>query len=147
MMAHRTSTLEKVFSVKPEKVFAAWRDVEMRAEWNSPSDEVEIRMEEADFREGGRDVSLCLVEGHEVAHVTSTYHEIVDNQRIIFTEAIRGDDVMQGVSLVSVGFYEEGASTRMTVTLQTVAVDGGALLDEVIVGWEAALIRMERLFV
>lgn len=38
---------------------------------------------------------------------------------------------MQGVSLVSVGFEADGASTRMTVTLQTVAVDGA---PEVITG-------------
>ena len=53
---------------------------------------------------------------------------------------------MQGVSLVSVGFEADGASTRMTVTLQTVAVDGSPLLDEVIGGWNAALDRLERLF-
>lgn len=145
-MTHRTSTLEKEFTASLARVFEVWSDTDLRSKWNSPSDEVEIRMEEADFSENGRDVSLCIVEGQVAAHVTAIYHEIVPEKRILFTEAIRSEDVLMGASLVSVGFEARGSGTLMTITLQTVAVDGSPLLDEVVYGWTHSLERMERLF-
>ncbi len=144
-MEHRTSTLEQVFRSPPAKVFNAWSDLELRQKWNSPSEDIEIEMHQADFSEGGKDVAICMYEGHAVAEVIAIYHEIVEDSRIIFTEAISSEGAKQGASLVSVAFLPENTGTRLVVTLQTVAVDGSELLDEVLIGWKEAFVRMVRL--
>ena len=145
-MQHRTATLERTFTASPAEVFAAWSDTAKRAKWNSPSDEIVIEMERDEFREGGTDIALCKYEGETVAHVTSNYHEIVPEKRILFTETIREGAAMQGASLVSVALVAKGSDTHMTVTLQTVAVDGSELLDGVNEGWTSALARLSAMF-
>ena len=143
LMQHRTSVLEKHFNVSPARVFAAWADLEQRAKWNSPSDDVVIRYTEADFSEGGKDVSLCLVGDHIVAEVVGVYHHIAAGEQIIYTEIIKSEDQVQGVSQVSVSIAPEGDGTHMVVTLQTAAVSGSEILDEVAAGWTAAMAKMQ----
>lgn len=141
-MAHRTATLERSYAASPQRVFHAWANPEIRRIWGSPSDEVEIRNEAADFRVGGEDIQSCLVEGHPVATVYGRYHDIVPDARIVYTEVIRDDVQLQGMSLVSAEFIAEGTGTRLVVTLQTIAVDGSELLAEVEIGWTSALDRL-----
>lgn len=141
-MVHRTATMERTYAASPARVFAAWADPEIRRLWGSPSDDVQIRNDAADFRVGGEDVQTCLVEGDPVATVFGRYHDIVPDARIIYTEVIRDEASLQGMSLVSAEFIEDGRGTRLVLTLQTVAVDGSDLLDGVDAGWSSALDRL-----
>lgn len=143
LMQHRTSVLEKHFNVSPARVFAAWADLEQRAKWNSPSDDVVIRYTEDDFSVGGKDVSLCLVGDYIVAEVVGIYHHIATDEQIIYTEIIKSEDQVQGVSQVSVSIAPEGDGTHMVVTLQTAAVSGSEILDDVAAGWTAAIAKMQ----
>ena len=143
LMQHRTSVLEKHFNVGPARVFAAWADLEQRAKWNSPSDDVVIRYTEDDFSVGGKDVSLCLVGDYIVAEVVGIYHHIATDEQIIYTEIIKSEDQVQGVSQVSVSIAPEGDGTHMVVTLQTAAVSGSEILDDVAAGWTAAIAKMQ----
>lgn len=146
-MLHRTTVLEKTFGVSVADVFAAWAELEKRSLWNSPSDDVKIRYTEDDFSVGGKDVSLCLVGDQIMAEVIGIYHDIVPNERIIYTEIIKsGEGELFGTSQVSVSLESRGTGTHMIVTLQTVAVDGSTLLDDVVEGWTASLGMMEKLF-
>ncbi len=141
-IVHRTETLVQNYSASPARVFRAWEDPELRRLWGSPSDEVAIRNDAADFRVGGVDVQSCLVEGHPVARVTGHYHDIVRDKRIIYTEVIEDETSLQGMSLVSAELIAEGSGTRLVITLQTVAVDGSDLLEGVHAGWTNALERL-----
>jgi len=91
---------------------------------------------------GGEDVQTCLVQGHPVATVFGRYHDIVPDARIIYTEVIRDEACLQGMSLVSAEFIADGSGTRLMLTLQTVAVDGSDLLEGVDAGWSSALDRL-----
>lgn len=141
-MVHRTSTMARNYAASPARVFAAWADPELRRLWGSPSDEVELRIDAADFRVGGEDQQACLVQGEEVALVTGRYHDIVEDRRIIYTEVISEAGALLGMSLVSAEFIPDGSGTRLELTLQTVAVDGSDLLDGVEEGWTSALERL-----
>jgi uncharacterized protein YndB with AHSA1/START domain len=66
---HGTATLEKGLSAPPARVFAAWADPEQRKVWGSPSDEIDMRIDAADFAVGGEDVTTCLAGGEAVAVV------------------------------------------------------------------------------
>ena len=146
-MHHRTTVLEKTFAVSPEAVFAAWADLDKRAQWNSPSDDVKIKYKADDFSVGGRDVSLCLVGDQIMAEVVGVYHDIVPDQRIIYTEIIKtGEGFLLGISQVSVDISASDTGTKMVVTLQTCATAGAEVLDEVAAGWTASMGMMEKLF-
>lgn len=141
-MVHRTSTLERTYDASPARTFHAWADPDIRRVWGSPSDEVEIRNEAADFRVGGEDVQTCLVGGEAVATVVGRYHDIVPDKRIVYTEIISDPAALMGMSLVSAEFIAQGRGTRLVLTLQTVAVDGSDLLEGVEAGWSSALDRL-----
>ncbi len=146
-MVHRTSVMERTYAASPARVFRAWADPEVRRVWGSPSDEVQIRNDAADFRVGGEDVQSCMVGGDVVARVVGRYHDIVPDQRIIYTEVISEPGTLQGMSLVSAEFIAAGSGTRLVLTLQTVAVDGSDLLEGVEAGWSSALDRLASQFV
>lgn len=146
-MAHRTATMERTYGASQARVFRAWADPDIRRLWGSPSDEVKIRNDAADFRVGGEDVQTCLVEGQAVATVKGTYLDIVPDQRIIYTEVISEPGALMGMSLVSAEFIAAGGGTRLVLTLQTVAVDGSDLLEGVAAGWTSALDRLGLQFV
>ena len=73
------------------------------------------------------------------------YHDIVPDKRIVYTEIIASMEATEGACLVSVEFLPDGEGTRLVITLQTVALDGSALLEEAQAGWGSALIRLEEL--
>jgi uncharacterized protein YndB with AHSA1/START domain len=114
----------------------------VRRIWGSPSDEVEIINEAADFRIGGEDVQLCRVGGEVVARVVGRYLDIVPDARIVYSESISEGDILLGVSLVSAEFIAAGGGTRLVLTLQTAALDGSDLLEGVKAGWSSALARL-----
>lgn len=139
--------MERTYAASRARVFRAWEDPELRRVWGSPSDEVEIRNEAADFRVGGEDVQLCMVGGETVARVVGRYINIVPDARIVYSEAISEGETLMGASLVSAEFIAAGTGTRLVLTLQTVAVDGSDLLEGVAAGWTSALDRLGQSFV
>ena len=145
IMAHKTTILEKTIDAPLAQVFDAFVDPEKKAQWNSPSPEVEIKLEEATFSEGGREVALCLAGGETVAKVTAYYHDIVQDGRIVFTEIIEGAETREGISLVSIQFEPHLNGTKLTATLQIAALNGSGLEEEIKEGWAAALDSLERL--
>ena len=78
--------------------------------------------------------------GEAAFRVRSTYHDIVRDRRILFTETIEevGGRPL-GASLVSVEMTPDGEGTRLAVTLQSAGLDGGGLEREVVSGWGRAL--------
>jgi uncharacterized protein YndB with AHSA1/START domain len=139
---HATRRMERTYAASPASVFNAWADPQLRCLWGTPSEEVEIRNDAADFRVGGEDIQSCLVGGEVVATVVGRYHDIVADRRIIYTEVISEAGVLLGVSLVSAEFLPSGTGTRLVLTLQTVAVEGSDLLEGVAAGWSGALDRL-----
>ncbi|MEC9342694.1 MAG: SRPBCC domain-containing protein, partial [Pseudomonadota bacterium] len=103
---HATFEAERCYRVPVARVFAAFRDPELRMQWNSPSDEVTVRSVSADFTVGGRNIEVCLVEDQEVARVETRYLDIVENQRLLFSESISDPSGFLGASLVTVEFVE-----------------------------------------
>ncbi len=140
---HGTVTIEKAYPASPARVFDAWADPEKRRIWGSPSDEIDLRIDAADFSVGGEDVSTCMMGEQAIAVVRGRYHDIVADRRIVYTEIIASMEALEGACLVSAEFMPEGQGTRLVLTLQTAALDGADLLDGVQEGWESALLRLE----
>ena len=59
-----------------------------------------------------------------LASVNSTYTDIVDNQRIVFTYDMWVDDQHMSTSLTTIALEPEAKGTRLTYTEQGVHFDG-----------------------
>lgn len=143
-LAHATLVMERTFDAAPARVFAAWESVEARQRWSAPAADIIIRYEEADFREGGRDVSRCIEPGKAdyVAHVH--YLDIRRNERIVFAESVSHDGRRVSAALISVELYPVAAGTRLLLTLQIASFDGAGMEDGYQFGWSAALDNLAR---
>jgi uncharacterized protein YndB with AHSA1/START domain len=141
---HGTISLERNYSVPASRVYAAFAIPEIRRQWNSPAEGVEVRIDKNDFRTGGSTVEICVAEGQDIARVETSYLDIVENRRLLFSEAISDPERFLGASLVTVEFQGADAGTRLVIVIQTCGVDGSGLENEVVVGWRSALDRLER---
>ena len=58
-ITHERFTLERRYDATPAQIFAAWKDVEGRTQWQKPADHLHLVYDADDFRVGGRDISRC----------------------------------------------------------------------------------------
>jgi uncharacterized protein YndB with AHSA1/START domain len=139
-VTHATFVVERTYDASPERVFAAWADSASKARWFAGPDEWGPGEHDLDFRVGGREISRGGPRGGPVHTFDGRYHDIVPDQRIVFTYDMHLDDTRISVSLATVEFKPVGTGTRLIFTEQGAYLDGhdtpaqreqgtGALLD------------------
>ncbi|MFN3649721.1 MAG: SRPBCC family protein [Armatimonadota bacterium] len=119
-VTHDTFVIERVYRQSPARVFAAWSSLEAKLRWSSCH---EGGRHEMDFRIGGRETHRAGPAGGPVYFVDARFHDIVPDERIVFSYDMYADETHLSVSLVSVEFRAEGEGTRLVV------VEHGAYLD------------------
>jgi uncharacterized protein YndB with AHSA1/START domain len=138
---HGTFVIERTYSASPQRVFKAWVDPAAKARWFAgPADKWKETLREFDFRVGGRERVTGVWPGGKVSAFDGLYHEILPDQRIIYSYGMHVEEVRISVSLATVEFRPAGAGTRLIFTEQAAFLDGyddsgsreqgtGALLD------------------
>lgn len=145
-IAHATIVMERTYSASPERVFAAWSDVEARKRWSAPADSIRIEYEEAAFREGGRDVSRCIEPGNDDYVAVVTYIDIKTNQRIFFVEGITHGMKRVSAALISVELAPRSEATHLLLTMQIASFDGSDMEQGYQFGWSSALDNLTKEF-
>jgi uncharacterized protein YndB with AHSA1/START domain len=114
---HSTFTLERTYAASPAAVFAAWSDRDTKARWFATED----GNYSLDFRVGGTEA----VHGGDGADLLarSEYHDIVPEERIVYTTALFKGDVLSTLSLTTVRFARDGEGTRLVLTEQGTFLD------------------------
>jgi uncharacterized protein YndB with AHSA1/START domain len=112
---HATFTLERTYAASPAAVFAAWSDRDTKAKWFAAED----GRYSLDFRVGGTEA----VHGGSDLVARSEYHDIVLDERIVYTTALFTDTVLSTVSLTTVRFARDGDGTRLVLTEQGTFLD------------------------
>jgi uncharacterized protein YndB with AHSA1/START domain len=115
---HSTYTLERIYAARPAAVFAAWADPAKKVRWFAPEGD----FYSLDFRVGGTEAVHGGTAGELYAR--SEYHDIVTDERIVYTTSLFTNDVLSTVSLTTVLFACEGDGTRL------VLIEQGTFLDE-----------------
>src|SRR4051812_12741373 len=116
-LVHSTFTVERTFAAAPAKVFSAWADKDAKAKWFPAGDTF-------DFREGGREY---LADGGPdgASFVFDVlYHDIVPNERIVYTYEMKMNGARISVSVATVDIRAEGTGTKLIVTEMGVYLDG-----------------------
>lgn len=145
-IAHATIVMERTYNTAPTRVFAAWSDVEARKRWSAPAEGIRIEYQEADFREGGRDLSRCIEPGKEDYIAAVTYIDIKRDQRIAFVEDILHGKKRVSAALISVELTPQGAATRLLLTMQIASFDEAGMEAGYQFGWNAALDNLAKEF-
>jgi uncharacterized protein YndB with AHSA1/START domain len=143
---YATLVFEREIPAPVGKVFAAFSDPKARAQWGAPSDTAVVIYDEADFREGGQDCFRCGSRADPNIHGTTRYLDIVDNRRIVSSEAIVMGGKRLCVSLTTLELTPDGARTRLKSTIQIASFIGEDMFRGHETGNNASLDNLARHF-
>jgi uncharacterized protein YndB with AHSA1/START domain len=123
-VTHATFVVERSYAASPARVFAAWANPAAKARWFVGPHECETAAFEIDFRVGGREINRGGPKGGPVHSFEGHYHDIVPNQRIVYTYDMHLDDTRISVSLATVALMPAGNGTQLIFTEQGAFLDG-----------------------
>lgn len=113
-----TLTFERTVAAPLQTLWQAWTAPAARAVWAAPSPSVTMEFLEADTRVGGREVSLCKVEGQPDIRCEGGWLELQPAAVSVNYEVISSEGVTQSAALVTATFAELGERSRLVVTVQ-----------------------------
>jgi len=113
-----TLTFEREVAAPPAVLWQVWTAPAARAVWAAPSPAVSVEFLEADTRVGGREVSLCKVEGRPDIRCECGWLELQPEARSVNYEAVSSGGVAQSAALVTADIAGTDERSRLTVTVQ-----------------------------
>jgi len=121
---HATFVIERTYPVPVAAVWHALSDNDMRDQWFGAGDAFDVQEKSHEFRVGGHGTEEGQWHGGPRSRFTSTYTDIVDLQRIVFTYDMWVEGRHLSTSLTTVVLERDGDHTRLTYTEQGVHFDG-----------------------
>jgi len=141
---HDTFVIERRLPSPPARVFAAFADPARKARWFGCVEGWEVAEHTIDFRVGGREVWRGGPPGDTPHRNDTYYHDIVPDERIVWSYAMHLGGRRISVSLATVELSPEGTGTRMRFTEQGVYLDGHDGIAERERGTKDLLDNLER---
>jgi uncharacterized protein YndB with AHSA1/START domain len=143
-----TIKIVREFEAPRERVYRAWTEAELVAQWMGPKD-TPSRIDHWDLRTGGSYRFASVRDGEEIASFYGSFHEARPNERLVQTFTYT--DVPDGVSLETATFEDAGEGrTRVTLLsvvdtfeardmiiasgMETGVIEGFEKLDELLAG-------------
>ena len=124
-VTHTTFVIERTYPSTPSQVFHALADKEAKSKWFAdPRQGGRKPKLEMDFRVGGRESNSGGPKDGPVHRFNALYHDIVPDQRIIYSYDMHIGDTRISVSLATIELEPEGTETRLTFTEQGAFLDG-----------------------
>lgn len=113
-----TLSFEREMAAPAETLWQAWTAPAARAVWAAPSPAVTVEFLEADTRVGGREISLCKVDGQPDMRCECGWLELQPPLRSVNYEVISCQGETQSIALVTATIADLGESSRLAVTVQ-----------------------------
>jgi uncharacterized protein YndB with AHSA1/START domain len=139
-------TIKRRLNAPPAKVYAAWTDPAQLGRWFGPSETVPGSVKASlDVRAGGKfRVSFdgCMDGNTEYHEVGGVYHEVVPNEKLVFTWAWHSTPERE--SLVTITIKPDGAGSLLTLHHEQFFDE--AARDGHNRGWGGTLDKLEALF-
>ena len=121
---HATFVIERQYPVPPSSVWHALSDNDARAQWFGGGSAFEVDRLTHDFRVGGGGVEDGRWSEGPSSRFESTYTDILDQRRIVFTYDLWVDAQHLSTSLVTIVVEPDSDGTLLTYTEQGVHFDG-----------------------
>lgn len=118
---HSSFTIERTYGASPARVFAAWADRAAKARWFAGE---ASEHHELDFRVGGREVVTGRNSEGALLTAESRYHDIVADERIVYSSTLSVEDTPVTVSVTTVRFEPGEEGTTLLLTEQDTFLDG-----------------------
>jgi uncharacterized protein YndB with AHSA1/START domain len=99
-------------------------DTRGKARWFTGGDQWKETIRDFDFRVGGREQVVGIWSNGTVTDFRCLYHDIVPNQRIIYTYDMYVSEKRISISLATIEIRGDGKGTRLVVTEQGAFLDG-----------------------
>ena len=109
--APNSLSLQRFFSVAPEKVWRAWTDARALGQWFRPDASFSIPVAQADVRVGGSFRVLMLDAKGEEFDLSGIYREVITGHRLVMTWGWKNQPGHE--SLVSVDFRPLHGGTQL----------------------------------
>lgn len=123
-VTHADFTIERRYGATPEQTFSAFSDPELKRQWFAIPGSWSDAVWELDFRVGGCEVNSGGSPGGSYHAFKSRFHDITENERIVFAYDLLLDHRLVSVSLTTIEFSPDGEGTRLVFTEQ------GAFFDD-----------------
>jgi len=143
-VTHNSFVLERKYPQAPRKVFAAFSEIEKKRRWYANGGAHDVVQYDLNFTRGGKEVLVGRMKpGTPIAGAlltwSQTFEEIVDGQRIVFTQTLDVGDHRISCALITVELFPEGAGCSVLLTHQGAFFEGadGPQMREM--GWRALL--------
>lgn len=117
-----TLTFTRDIAVPLSVLWQVWAAPSARAIWAPPFPSVTVEFLEADTREGGREISLCKVQGQPDIRCECGWLLVQPMVRSINYERVSCEGVMDSAALVTADFSAIDDGSRLTVTVQLSAL-------------------------
>jgi uncharacterized protein YndB with AHSA1/START domain len=124
--AHASFHLERSYEAPVQRVWKALTDVEAKQKWfaGTPG-RWELLERRMDVRVGGSERVKGRWQGGVVSTFEAIYHDVVENERLVYSYVMHLDEKKLSVSLATMELIAEAPKkTRLMVTEQGVFLDG-----------------------
>lgn len=119
-----TLTFERDVAAPASTLWQAWTAPAARAVWAAPNPAVTVEFVEADTRIGGREISLCKVDGQPDIRCECGWLELQPSLRSVNYEVISSGGLTQSAALVTADLVDLGERSRFAVTIQLSSLNG-----------------------
>ena len=123
---HDVFTLTRLLKAPPARVFAAFRDIDLKSKWFIAPGDYQIAERSLDFRVGGKEVLRGKFDNGTTTSYDATYYDITDNERIIYAYDLLINGSRFSVTLATILFRAKDGGTELSFTEQNVYVNAPA---------------------
>ena len=123
-VTHATFTVDRTYDEPPAQVFKALSDPAIKRRWFAEGEGWEVEEFTSDFRVGGTEVSRFRFQGGAPMRNDTIFHDIVPDERIIFTYTMIYGEMRLSSSLATIQLTPAGSGTKLVYTEQGAYLDG-----------------------
>ena len=123
-VVHASFTITRNWPHSPAHVFQAFANEQAKAKWFGGPPGWEEHSKKFDFREGGVEHLSGRHPSGMVSTFDCTYHDIVENERILYSYVMHIDGRKISVSQAAIEIRAEGGGTKLVLTEYGDYLDG-----------------------